>query len=287
LASSVRGAMFGDFSLGPILAFDPSNMILDLETFSTVSLNGQTMTFVGESVLKNEGGRWLMYGDQRPAQMGIQIETRTDSSSSGNNTYPDVNVDIRPPKGAVSAVTVSGGPFVAAPVPKSNQIIHTTLQPAPGTTIDFVQDAFFTGHMGAPLPPAGTAFTVTVTPTSGTPTQSIVVVNGSGGEPLILTSPAPDGSHALAAANLGQPLTVAWKLPTTYAVSSIQVGGFYSDGINQQEIDSPPLPVTATSTTLTIPPTLSTTGTATTQVTLNITIEGPNGERGTLIYLYQ
>jgi hypothetical protein len=45
--------------------------------------------------------------------------------------------------------------------------------------------------------------------------------------------------------------------------------------------------VTATSTTLTIPPTLSTTGTATTQVTLNITIEGPNGERGTLIYLYQ
>jgi hypothetical protein len=161
--------------------------------------------------------------------------------------------------------------------------------PTPTTTLDYVTDAFFANSGDITLPAAGTVFQVMLTPTSGSQVTYDVTGNGVTDEHISITSPT---GHALSNANLGGTLTVQWTLPTTYAVARVELGGHVSDASgNQLQIESVQavLGTSATSGQLQFPVSWTDgSGTHTVvEATINVSTEGPNGERSIVIYVFE
>ncbi len=290
VATSTRAVNFPGLALGRVFSVDDVNHVVDAEFDLTETAGGQTATESVRLVLKKVGNAYLMFGNQRVAQVGVQMEARTDSFPGSTTNNTSINVDVSAPTGTVNdSVTVSGGPFSNTAVPKSAGTRTDVLMPTPTTTLDFVQDSFFANSGDVTLPAAGTVFQVQLTPTGGSQVTYDVIGNGVTNEHISITSPT---GHALANANLGGTLTVQWTLPTTYAVSRVQLGGHVTDASSNQlqiEGDQLVLSTTATSGTLQLPASWTDAGGTHTVVeaTINVSTEGTNGERSTVIYIFQ
>jgi hypothetical protein len=104
-------------------------------------------------------------------------------------------------------------------------------------------------------------------------------------DPIAITSPT---GHTLADAKLGQPLTVNWTRPTTFAVESVGLGGNVltappgSPGF-QCQVDVN-VAATAASGAITFPSTCN--GQPAVSATINVSTTGPNGERNIVLYFF-
>ncbi|MFN2529217.1 MAG: hypothetical protein ABR584_10945 [Candidatus Baltobacteraceae bacterium] len=275
-ASEIAGASVV-FTIQQVKQLDATGADVLLNVAITKS--GQTQNQGGEFFFKPVGSSWLFSGNGRKASVNIQSEARTNQGTSPSPSGPDVNVDIDAPKGTITGGTISGGTWGAQALTPGPTRIRPSGQ----------YDAFFynTGTLApSQVPAAGTIFTANLSTAAG-PLSYAVPINAATSELIRVTNPT---GTTVAAANLGSPLTVNWTLPTTYAVSAIQVSalsftGPQSDPASFQCETNAIVGPTATSTTLTIP--ASCNGQAVTNVDLNVSTTGINGERSLVIDFLQ
>ncbi len=294
LASELRGAKLNSVQVDRILSYDDTNKIISIAGTVSMTVDGVALTEKltpddGFSFRQQTDGKWLLYGNQRPASGGLQVEMRTDvfppcpSSTTCGTIGPrkSINVDVRALKDTISTVAISGGGiFNNTSVPKSTTTDVETVDATPTSSLTIEKDAFFAQVDLAEFPAAGTVFTITVTPVSGSPVSFTVTTTGTTTEPISITSPT---GHTLADATLGQPLTVNWTLPKTFPVDSVGFGGHVSTAGNafQCQVDVT-VASTATSGQITFPSTCN--GEPATEATINVSTNGPNGERNMIIY---
>jgi hypothetical protein len=288
-ATSLRGLTIDSFSITRINSYDEANDILDVEVELLLSQGAQTEREVFDLVFKRVGAAYLIFGDQRVAEVNersVQFETRTDSISTGDTTNTSINVDVDAPVGTVTSITVTGpGGFSDTPLVKDVLTRTEVLEPTPTTTLDYVTDTFYanSGAVTLPTPPATYTFTLNLNPT-GTAVYT-VTVGGSAGETISYSvSPA---THSAAAVK-GQTITISWSLPQTYAVDEIDVSGQMTDGTTNLFIEADqPVLATATSATITFTPPAGIPNPASfNPVNFNLSFTGPNGERSQLIYMF-
>ena len=240
-----------------------------------------TATAIEEFWFENVGsGTWLLAGDKQNISIDLRSETRTYQGASFGSNGPSLSASVLAPTGTVSGVMVTGGSvWNAAVLPQA-----ATLQQQPVNLDHFVMTA---GPL-ANFPPVGTAFTFTVTPSSGPPVNYTAYSNAYTTERISITSPT---GSTLADANLGQPLHVSWTLPTTFTVVQLDLvaQAFGGDPGNSAtpvcQVSVPALATTDTSTDITIPTTCS--NQPVTYAGLGITATGPNKENSFAIIGFQ
>jgi hypothetical protein len=241
----------------------------------TVSFNGQTESERDDfEVVRGADGQWRISGDGRVAQVSLQAEARRNQGRFTEGSGPSINVDVRAPKGTVSAVTVGdGGQNTILATRGATEVLPTGLQ----------LDTFFanTGPITGTLPAAGTPLTFTLqTAASGTVTYTLPL-NAFTTELIQITSPT--GTVVPAGA-----LTVTWTLPTTYAVQRTELHALVYTGDQTQptseqcSTEDAVVSPTATSGTLVIPSTCN--NKPVVEVNLNLATEGANGERSMVVY---
>jgi hypothetical protein len=237
---------------------------------------------------KQEGSSWLIYGDQKivRTQHSVQMEMRTDSFPNGPaTTYRDINVDLEAPVNTIASATISGGPFSGTAMPKRALTRTYVLKPTPTTQLSYVTNAFVLNPgPQSSLPAPGTVFTFNITPVSGSPVAYTLTSRGVSGEPISFTvTPA---THALAQI-LGQSLTVTWQLTKTYPADQIVVHSSVLDTQTESTVFEQPFGPGATSATMSFPATMPISGHPIVGAYLNLSIDGPNGERGLVVYNFQ
>lgn len=298
LASDLRGATINSFAVDRIVSYNDSTKVASIVGKVSVTVDGVTQTDKfniddGFSFKQQTDGTWRLYGNQRSASGDVSVEMRTDvfppcppspTTTCGTlGPRKSISVDVRALKNTISTVTISGGGiFTNANVSKSGTTDLEEIAATPTTTLTVEKDTFFLGQDLENFPPAGTVFTVTINPASGPASSFTVTTVATTTEPISLTSPT---GHTLADAKLDQPLTVTWTRPTTFPVESINLGGHVStagDAFScQVDVN---VAATASSGAITFPSTchdLPATG-----ATINVSANGPNGERNIVLYFF-
>jgi hypothetical protein len=115
------------------------------------------------------------------------------------------------------------------------------------------------------------------------------ILNTSTTDAVVVTSPI---ITKLADAHPGSPLTVTWRLPTTFPITSVKLSaiGFTGSSSDAATLScnsdvtgtNAVLAVTSTSGAVTIPATCG--GKTVTEANLNLSVDGVNGERAIVIY---
>ncbi|HKI75421.1 MAG TPA: Ig-like domain-containing protein [Pseudomonadales bacterium] len=256
---------------------------------ATISQGGVSQQDIVDFYLDKSSGSWLISGDQRLAQISVDAEMRTNMGAFTGNDGPDINIDIEAPQNSLTSITANGGPFQNQNIPKSQNRIET-YRPTPTTSIDVTYDAFYanTGPLST-LVPAGTDIALTLTPVTGSAETYHYPLNAFTNESIRITSPT---GTALADANLGNPLSVTWTLPTTYAIAKVQLDGQVFDGPQDNSNTTscfadtrPVLATTATTGSITLPTTCN--GNPVYSANLDVSVIGVNGERSQVTYQFQ
>jgi hypothetical protein len=269
------------FTVLSINNLDTANNVADVVFLLSQSQGGQTETETSEFFFKQVGGTWLLSGNQRIASVDVVAEMRTNQGAFSGDNGPDINVDVQPPQGTVSGVTISGGGIWTSATLTQSGIVSD-----PSGTLDHYY--INSGPLLSNLPPAGSPFTVTLALASGGSVSYTLPINSWTDEAISITSPT---GSTLADANLGSSLLVNWTLPTTFPIARVKLSvlTFTGDQNNpatiQCDTDGPILGITATSATVTVPTTCS--GLPVLQVNLNLSVDGVNGEREEVIYQFQ
>ncbi len=275
-----------------VLDMDEVNHLVTVCFEVAASAGGQTSREKVTMRFKGDGaGHFRFFGNQRLVDVWLRVEANTFLDGTGAHAYEGIAVDVTAPTGSVSdSVSIDGGPFVGYPLPKASGTRTDRFNPTPTTTLDYVQDAFY-GHSEPPalVPPAGTLFQLHFTPTAGVPTTYDVVGNGVTDEHITITTPT---GHALANANLGGTRPVAWTLPHTYLVTSLNLDGQVQDALgNTLELDAvePVLGPTATAGTMQLPASWDDAGGhhVTTRAYITVWTTGPNGEFSHVTYEFK
>jgi hypothetical protein len=92
-------------------------------------------------------------------------------------------------------------------------------------------------------------------------------------------------THALSAV-VGHTLTVSWQLPRTYATTHVELNGSVSDARTVVYFEQRGN-TGATSGTIDYPATMPGSGNAIVQAGMQLSIDGPNGEHGTVRYIFE
>jgi hypothetical protein len=269
------------FTVQKIKSLDTVNNVADVVFLFAVTQNGVTQTEELEYSFKKVGGAWVFYGNQRIATVSVKMEMRTEQGASTCATAQKVNVDVESPQGTVSGVTISGGDWT------DRQLVANAAIVDPAVTLDhyIVNNACETP---ASLPSAGIIYTVKLTTASGTVNYQ-EILNTSTTDAVVVTSPI---ITKLADAHPGSPLTVTWRLPTTFPITSVKLSaiGFTGSSSDAATLScnsdvtgtNAVLAVTSTSGAVTIPATCG--GKTVTEANLNLSVDGVNGERAIVIY---
>jgi hypothetical protein len=167
--------------------------------------------------------------------------------------------------------------------------ISQTFQPTPTTTLNLNLDQFVIGeNLVSNLVPAGTLFTLAVTPASGPVVNYALFSNVFTTESISITSPT---SGKLSSYTLGQPLTMTWTLPTTFPIAQVKIDAEALNGPPSSTStltcfgNGPQLGNNATSGTVTIPATCS--GLPVTNGVLIVNVTGVNGESAYAAVFFQ
>jgi len=277
-ATGLRGSTLNSITIDRILRYDDIGKVIE------VSGPGLDPTFRKQGA----GGSWLFFGNQRPADGGLQVLWRTDVEPN-RTTGPraNINVDLRAPKGVLSSVALSGGGiFNNTPMAKSPILDVVTYKPTPTTTLQVQRDRFLGGADLSTFTPPGTVFTFTLTPAMGSPMTFTVTTAATTTDAIALTSPS---GTALADATLGQPLPVSWTLPRTFPIAGVNFGGHVSTAPpNQAGFDCEvrgALNPSATGGTITFPTTCM--GQASVEAVVNVSADGFNGERTIVLHFFR
>jgi hypothetical protein len=270
------------FKVLRIESFDATNNVANVAVQVAETLGGQTDTQTLHFVVKKINNSWLLSGDQRIASISLGAEARTNQGAFTGNSGPDVNVDVEPPVGALTGVTVTGGPFNNTALTKGSVIVD----PAGN------EDHFFANSPTTNLLPAGTPFTLTLSQSGGGTVSYTVKSNAFTTELISITNLS--GSNFATVAHPGTPLTVQWTLPKTFPIARVRLTaeGFTSadqtSGFNCL-VDTigngaPVLSTTATSGQITVPATCA--GQPVVTGNVDVQVIGTNGEKEVVIYQF-
>jgi hypothetical protein len=187
---------------------------------------------------------------------------------------------------AYTAVTISGGGlFSSTSIPMSAGTDVVTVQPDPTPgTLTYLRDAWFAGADSALTGPA--TFTFTLTPVSGPAVTRKILSNAVTTQAVTVTSPT---LHTLAAANLGNPLSLSWTLPA-FPIGRVRLGGYVRTTLSpnpgfQCTVDEVTLGTSATSGQITLPNSCN--GGGILEAAINVVVDGAGGERTIHIYGFQ
>jgi hypothetical protein len=277
-------SVVGNFNEGVTVAFE----ILQIKSLDataglaevTFRLNETFGTQTGSEILtfnfKRTGTSWLFYGNRRVAQFSLQAEGRSNQGAQSSGNGPSINVDVQPPQGVATAVSVAGASANSALTKQSQAVIDDS-----GLLLDHY--FYNTGPLSGTLPAAGSLYTVTISLAAGGTAAYPTPLNAFTTELISITNLT---GTTVASAHLGGTLAVNWGLPVTYAVSRVKLSAIIESASFQCEVSTTPsvLANTATSGSLAMPTTCG--GEPITQVNINLSTEGPNGERSQTIYFY-
>jgi hypothetical protein len=306
-ASELTGATLTGLQVGTVKSINTTTNIADVITVSTITQGGVTApNQTQEFLFKEESGSWLIYGDQRVAQVSITAQNRTSqgSPSLGNNSNGAyMFAEVEAPSGAVTNATVSGGGNIwpNCTVPTScaftGAVSTTTLQEQAMVVQngqnygDFLLLSDYLGGNPQVLPAAGTQFTFNLTSTSGNK-QYTLPSTAFTTEVISISNAPTSGPLTLI---VGQTVTYKWSLPTTYAIAQVNLFAYILNGAPTNPAttscsisSSSSLTMTSTSGTITIPANMSPCGVsgsiAEVQVFLEVT--GANGENNIVELTY-
>lgn len=287
IAQELRGTAIESASVVQIHSFDPALGVLFADVQLLITAGAESQVAELERMgFKKSGSSWLFYGDRMPAEISFEVETRIDLpgfSPHFANPHPNINIDVRAEEGTIASVTVSGGGiFNNTPVPKDSSVEIEEIEFAPGQTTQITRELFFLGATPDTHPPAGTQFTITVTPVVGAPQTYTITSGATTTEGVNILAPS---AFDLAAAQLGGMLTFQWTLPETFSIQSIDVGAFlFGAGVQcGAEADAQIIASDATSATFHLPTTCNSQPVS--SVNLNLSINGTLGERIIVIYV--
>jgi hypothetical protein len=260
-------------------------------SFGTETDSGQD-----ELALKEINGAWVLYGNQRIGDVGVNVQARRSQGAAsvgpgvfgGTFAFAGANA----PAGVVTAATVTGpmnNPGANIWGGAQSKALFKGLQFLDNGVL---QDEFFllSDSLGATIAavntkvPAGSTFTFALTTSGGTAqytTQSNAITTET-----IEFSGLPASSLATKLpAVLGSTKTYSFNLPATYAISGVFLFGRVSDGQRQCSFGADgPLSLNFSthtgSGTITIPANMQYCGfnTAITFVNVFLEVEGVNGE---------
>ena len=296
LATGLRGSTLAAPRVIAINGLDTTNGKADVITNLTVSPMSASPFLTPEVWLDYVDGAWLIGGDQRIALVGLQIANRNhqgcplSSCGGSGGTGVAIGPTVAAPDGLLTKVTITDASGVTGwnntQIPSSDTEIFE-FQPTPTTTLDVSLRQFdngWTDLAGTETIPAGTAFTFTLTPTSGPVVDYVLTSNASTTESIAITSPSSD---TLTSYTLGQPQAVTWTLPTTFPIAFVYLGAESYTSLPQNrgpstyqcEIGGSTATVSsgfANSGTITIPPTCH--GQPILFLELEVGVMGVNGE---------
>lgn len=306
MAGDLRGATLSSFVVSSVVSFD------DTTDPASPVLNAFTNQMDTATQFVKIGNSWLMNGNRQLAQVGVQVEHRRDESSSIPSPAfkKSINGDIRVPTGALSSVSVRIDPAAQTTgastawansgdnpwptptsVPKSGGSEIEQYSPTPGSTASITRDLYFFNAgawMGTPtintFPPPGTLISVVLTPTAG-PAQTVLISsNATTTSTFTLTSPT---NFLLASANPGGSMSLSWTPPPGFLIGGQGASCPTFAGSLQQNFEpTSPLTPASTSAGFSLPATLDDGSgpQAVTSVNVNVSIEGPHGERMIIIH---
>jgi len=265
LAASLAGSTINSLQIVEIKSLDTTQNTADIIILNTFSEGSQTATAESENIFKNEGNGWLLYGDQRIAQVRATAQSRSSqgSPSLGANvshgTY--IFAGVEAPQGVVTKATVSGGGNIWNGTASGTLVQFPAILQNGQTLDDFLLLSQPLGIDAIQLPVPGTPFTFNLTTaSSGTP-QYVVPSNAFTTEFIQFSGISSSGPLSSV---LGKTLTYNWSLPTTFAISAVYLSANVEDGsgptADSCSISAGQLAVTATSGTLAIPANMSACG---------------------------
>ena len=220
------------------------------------------------------GSSWLLSGNGRIAAVELRTGMVTNQGAITGSGGRTVEVDVAAPAGTVTGATVNGGPWTT----------DTALTDAGSKD---GRDGFELWDSDASVA-AGTPFTVTVTPASGTPRTYTLLSNAVTTESIGFTGITVTTPSDFV---LDTPHTMTWTLPKTFPVAFVRLGRVAYDGdpglpgTHSAEI-SLTLPASAVTRAITIPSTFTDGGTEynTVQAEVYVQAWGASGEFTTAYY---
>ncbi len=312
-AQSVAGATVA-FQVLLVKSLDTTNGLADI----TFTLNVSSQSQTTEWFFKNEGGSWLLYGDQRIAQLDVQQLTWNNEGFSNLGDIAVINAGFTAPVGTVqtgaigntncsgslqtvSPNTVTGGgsiwPSTPCGSPSNPPPFITTGNLNYGGTNSGGQGQQTTDEFAIDSKPlstllaAGTPFTFNLVPVSGSPVTYTSPVNSGTNESITITSVSQgsstipsSGIGTLTNYTLGQPVTFNWTLPQTFAIASVKYSVTVFDFVpgsgtgNSCGGNGTSVPINTTSGTVNIPATDTCTGNPIKSMDLDAVVMGVNGE---------
>lgn len=312
-AQSVAGGTVA-FHVLLVKSLDTTKGLADI----TFTLNVSSQSQTTEWFFKNEGGSWLLYGDQRIAQLDVQQLTWNNEGFSNLGDIAVINAGFTAPVGivqtgaigntncsgslqTVSPNTVTGGgsiwPSTPCGSPSNPPPFITTGNLNYGGTNSGGQGQQTTDEFAIDSKPlstllaAGTPFTFNLVPVSGSPITYTSPVNSGTNESITITSVSQgsstihsSGIGTLTNYTLGQPVTFNWTLPQTFAIASVKYSVTVFDFVpgtgtgNSCGGNGTFVPINTTSGTLNIPATDTCTGNPIKSMDLDAVVMGVNGE---------
>ncbi|MEJ8839152.1 hypothetical protein [Ramlibacter sp. AN1133] len=267
-----QGARTISVSVDRVLSLDLTAGKAEIMVRFSQTVGGQTSVERSPNTfVRGSDGQWRFGGDGRIGQVSVQAEGRRNQGTFTGNNGPSVNADVRVPQGLVTSVDIS------------STLNITTMQPgSPEVQSTGILDVFFanTGPLTPPLPAAGTPVTFMLNRTAGGTVSYTLPLNAFTTELIQVTTPTGTTIGTGTA-------TVAWTLPTTYAVERVQLTalvftGDQTQGLGFQCIVETLVAANATSGTIDIPATCN--GQPVLTVNLNVSTNGFNGERSMVVY---
>jgi hypothetical protein len=291
LVTNMRGITVSSTQIQGVKSLDLVKGIADVVIEITFTQGGVSQTQSEEFWFENVAAAWLIGGNGRIASIDLNVESRT---NEGGRTGSDILVDaaVDAPTGTVTGITITDASGItgwnSTPITQPGEIVET-YQPSPAThlIVDLNKFATLSNNLGRNVVPAGTLFTLALTPASGPAVHYTLPSNGFTTELISITSPT---SGVLANYTLGAPLPITWTLPTTFAIRDafISVEAFNGPKGGQSTLEcdtNAEVAANATSGTITIPATCG--GLPVFQMDVSIGVTGVNGESARAFVLIQ
>jgi hypothetical protein len=320
IANTLAGATINSIAVTRITKYDSTNNTIGIVgaiaytengASGVIQLDGGDGNGAGLIFKQQANGSWLLNGDQQQAKAQAQIISLLNNEpGSGPSSQIELFMQVSVPASSANtpcastyATSVSAVPATAITATDSGSGTTVTIgtggyalteDPAVYTENGVARCQFDGDLSGNLVLPAGSlpalvgnsiGFGLDGAAPVGALTRSIA---GYTTETVNFTNLT---SHALSAANLGQPLTLNWTLPVTFPINSVQVYGSVEVASGSNYVSctieaSGTLSVTTTSTTLTLPTTcngssvvtIPQTGSQPYPVQLNVVIQGTHGE---------
>jgi len=256
LITPLAGATVDSDVITQVKSYDGSNNLLGVVATLNVTQNGSDFPSelgygspdVGLIFKQESDGSWLLYGNQQEANARAQYGDRADypvTGSGGSDDWltlalmvPAASPTVFPcssayassatvfPTAAISGTTPVGGATVTLE-PSGYALTESSyLFSLPGTLSSNACEFDVSGDtlsLSAADLPAMVGNTLSFSLNGGSPTASLArTIPGYTTELLTFTAPS---SHAVSAAQAGQPLTVRWNPPATVSVYQVFLSG--------------------------------------------------------------